>query len=344
MPAPLPFLPEAPPLPAPAGLCTDGPLLNLLAGSWVPRLSVANVRIFPGVPAAPCRALHVMVARVRSGCPKLAFCSPVHSLRPPRPHLQGRGTQAALGRPGVSHAGWLSSQHTGQLSRGTRPRSCVRGLVPNDGLRSGGQAGSRLHPVPQDPALAVQLWHLLCRAPGPGISHVWLVSCQETRWSALRAAFLHPHPICPPTCQLAIHPPAHPLPPTLLLARPSTYPLTLLPTHLSTRGATLQLTIHPPVHTALHPVPCPHHPPITHQSTNTSLSWSCLCQYLLSSTYQPTHLPATPLTHSFYPQPTHSSKTHSYTSTSPRTYHCATHSSTLPINTPTSPVLHTHHL
>lgn len=42
------------PLPL-AWLCTAGHLLNFLAGSEVPRLSVADVRVSPGMPAAICK-------------------------------------------------------------------------------------------------------------------------------------------------------------------------------------------------------------------------------------------------------------------------------------------------
>lgn len=101
------------------------------------------------------------------------------------------------------------------------------------------------HPVPQDPALSVQLWCFLCGAPGPGIRHVWLVSCQETRRSVLKATFLHPHPIYPlPSTHTSI---THPHLLGLLPIIPSVYQP--MPQHcqLSTHPSR-QPPSHPPVH------------------------------------------------------------------------------------------------
>lgn len=145
------------------------------------RPSEASGLVLPGAPAAPDRALRVTVARVRSCCLTVACAAlvipsghpgSVSGALSPRRQWEGQAW--------VSHTGRLSSQPMGQVSGGTRPLVFWQGAGPGDSLRSGGQAGSQSHPVPQDPALTVQLWHLLCRAPGPGISHVWMVSCQET--------------------------------------------------------------------------------------------------------------------------------------------------------------------
>ena len=66
---------------------------------------------------------------------------------------------------------------------------------------------SRSHPVPQDPALAVQFCCLVCRAPGPGIPHVWLVSCQGDRVVSTDSCLPPPMPHRP--LPLPIHPSVH---------------------------------------------------------------------------------------------------------------------------------------
>ena len=117
-----------------------------------------------------------------------------------------------------------------------------QGAGSDDRLRSGGQAGSRSHPVPQDPALTVQLRHLVSGAPRPGISHVWVVSCQETGRSVPSAA--------PPP------PPTHPLPAagTLLSHSPHPQP-TRRPT--PTRSCPCHLSARPHRPSQRPPPPCP---------------------------------------------------------------------------------------
>lgn len=75
---------------------------------------------------------------------------------------------------------------------------------------------------------------------------MWLVSCQETRRSVLKATFLHPHPVypLPPTHTSITHPHLH---------IPSVYQP--MPQHC-------QLSTHPS--------PVSH--PVTHQFTNTPMT------------------------------------------------------------------------
>ena len=300
------------PFPAPPqGSAHRGPaeLPGWLVG---PRFSVTELCVFPGIPAAPSRALQVAVARVRSCCPRVTLCSSVQSLRLPWSRFQDPETQAAAGR-----AGHMCPTQA-RFPKAPDQWSCSRGLVPMTarGLEPG---WSLSHPVPQDPALAVQLRHLLCRAPGPGISHVWLVSCREMAWSVPTAAFLHSHPICPPTP--ASSPPSH---------------LSSC-TQLSTHCPTHRITIRPP---SSPPLPRPHHPPIcppVHQHLDIHLPVSAVIH---SPTHQDIHHP---LTHD-PPTSPHSPRTHSSIS------HLSTHhmptiaSSSLPAphNTPTSLASHTH--
>lgn len=230
------------------------------------RLSVANGRVFHGIPAAPDRALRVMVTRVRSCCPKVAMCSPVHFPRPPRLHVQGPEPQAAVGRAGLCLPHRLAEFTAHRPAfQGHQTSDLLAGAGSNDSLRSGGHAGSQSHPVPQDPALAVQLWHLLGRAPGPGIPHVWMVSCQETGWSVRTAAFLHPRTHCPPTYQ----PTPGSLPTTSLTSSPARVPITHPP------GRT-------PANTAIHSPP-------------TSVPTTLLGHALPTHSPKPTLAPPTPV-------------------------------------------------
>lgn len=219
-----------------------------------------------------------------------ALCSSVHPTSQPGPPLPGPRGPASTGQ-----AGLLSPIQAGCVQRPGSHGGQASGLVAGGWCRRQpeawrlGQVSS--HPVPQHPALAVQLWGLLCRAPGPGISHVWLVTCQGTRWSALTVAFCHSHPICPLPHQLTTQLHAHPLP------TPASPP-TLLLTHLSTHWPTQHL------HTPGHPMPplpaClpTHHSP----PRRTSVSAQSCCR-------PPTDLPECPPLHSHtlptttHPQP-----------------------------------------
>lgn len=106
--------------------------------------------------------------------PKL-LCAALCTPQAHRPLCSGlRPGQRWAGPAGVSRAGcWVQSAQA--RFRWRQTRGLVAGLVLTE---AGSGAGwSRSHPVPQDPALAAQLRGLVCRAPRPGITQVWLVSC-----------------------------------------------------------------------------------------------------------------------------------------------------------------------
>ena len=156
---------------------------------------------------------------------------------------------------------------------------------------------SRSHPVPQDPALAVQLCCLVCRAPGPGISHVWLVSCQGDR--VVSADSCLPPPMCHRPLPLPIHPFVHPhatLHPLTVpfSTSPSTYPTLRLchapishslPTHPPTPR-------HPPANTRCHPLTNPPKYPPFRSHTIPTMTPQALKPSQASPTCQHiTHLP-----------------------------------------------------
>lgn len=135
----------------------------------------------------------------------------------------------------------------------------ARGLEPGS---------SRSHPVPQDPALAVQLRCLVCRAPGPGISHVWLVSCQGDRVVSADGCLPPPMPHRP-SHSPATHRSTHTQLSTLLTVpfsiSPSTYPtLRLCHTPITHSLPTSPSTPrHPPANTHCHPLTNPpKYPPL----------------------------------------------------------------------------------
>lgn len=225
-----------------------------------PSLLAAKVRVLLSIPAAPSRALRMMVAGVRSGCPQVELCSPVQSLRRPGPNSRTlRPRQPWAGQPTCLPR--RLAEFTAHRPGSKGARSCGRGLLLLLMARGLEPGSSPSHPVPQDPALAAQLWSLVCRGPGPGISHVWLVSCRGDREVSADGCLPPPmprRPLPPPSTHLSTH---MQFPTHSLLHSASHHPLTRLSVSATPPSPTL------PTNTHCHPLPNPPIYPPSHSHT-----------------------------------------------------------------------------